>query len=80
MSAQICKACGIEYEIKDYKKYGILSIVIGILIFPVLWFISDTYYIPFVFFIILLSVGLYRMFRKDRYFYYCKCCGIKISK
>jgi hypothetical protein len=78
MIKHICKKCGNELEKRDYRKYGIIGIVVGIAVFPLLCAIANGIFIASITFLILLIIGLYRIFKKDRFFYYCKKCGTKI--
>jgi hypothetical protein len=79
MTNQKCNICGNELKKIDYRKYGVLAIIVGILMFPLLYAIEGGLGTPSIFFIILFSVGLYRIFKKNRFYYYCKHCGNKSS-
>jgi hypothetical protein len=76
----MCNICGNEFIKKDYRKYGVVAIVVGIVLFPLLYAIEGGLGTPSIFFVILFSIGLYRILKKDRFFYYCKKCGIKIPE
>lgn len=76
----ICKICGKEFQKKDNRKYGIALIAVGILLFPLISLISYGTITPIVSLILFLALGLYRLLKKDRFFYYCKRCSVKISE
>jgi len=72
-----CKTCGNTLIKKDYRKYGFLSILSGIVLFPVLFFVAYGTLVPFIYLIIMLFFGGYFILKKERYFYFCKRCQEK---
>lgn len=74
-----CSTCGNELYKKDYRKYGIVGIISGILMTVVLLFFLYHTILPYLFFVIHMSFSIYFLLKKERYFYYCKECRVKIS-
>lgn len=77
--ARKCSTCGRDLYKKDYRKYGIIGIVSGILMTAVLLFFLYYTILPYLFFVIHMSLSVYFLLKKERYFYYCKECRVKLS-
>jgi hypothetical protein len=75
-----CSKCGNEISIKDNRRHGILWIVSGLLLFPVLLLISYQTFIPYLSVLIFVIIGISFVFKRERYVRYCKKCNVKISE
>ena len=73
-----CKTCDSELYKKDYRKYGIIGIISGALMTIVLLLFLYHTFVPYLFFLVHMSFSIYFLLKKERYFYYCKKCSIKI--
>jgi len=79
MESITCDNCGVKLEKRDYKKYGLRLIVSGILLFPLLFFISPGTIASETILIIFIVVGILFVRKKERYFYFCKKCKVKTT-
>ena len=75
-----CKTCGSELETKLFKKYGVLLLISCLPMFPLLWFIAHGTIIPFLYVLFSLVTGFFLIFKKEKYFYFCKHCKRKITR
>lgn len=75
-----CKTCGSELEIKSFKKYGVLLLISCLPMFPVLMFIAYGTIIPFLYVLFSIVTGCFLIFKKEKYFYFCKHCKRKITR
>jgi len=73
-----CSTCGSDLYKKDYKKYGIIGVISGILTTLLLMLFLYHTILPYLFFGIHMSLSIYFLLKKERYFYYCKKCSVKI--
>ncbi len=72
-----CSYCGSPIAKKDNKRYGALWLISGLLLFPILLLISYQTFMPYLSVIIFSIIGMYFLFKKKRYVYYCKKCNVK---
>lgn len=70
-----CSKCGSTISIKDNRRHGILWIVSGLLLFPVLLLISYQTFIPYLSVLVFVITGIYFVFKKERYVRFCKKCN-----
>ena len=72
-----CIKCGHELEKKDYRKYAYRLMIAGIVMFFILLIISYGTIIPYLTVILFFIFGTFCLFKKERYFYFCKKCRLK---
>ena len=75
-----CNNCGSDIKVIDHKKRGILSILFAIPVFCLTFVISKGTIAPFIFFCMLIAIGIFFILKKDRYTYWCKKCVIKTDE
>ena len=75
-----CSVCNQELSKKDYRKYGVIGIISGVLMTIALLFFLYYTFLPYLFFVVHMSLSIYFLAKRDRYFYYCKECRIKFSR
>jgi DNA-directed RNA polymerase subunit RPC12/RpoP len=75
-----CKNCGSRIKIVDVKKLGAFGLVLAIPMFIVTWFIAPGTFVPFLTFLVLSILGIYFIFKKDRFVYWCSNCSSKTDK
>lgn len=73
-----CKTCGSVIEKKSYKKYGVILLISCIPMFPLLMGVAYGTIIPFLYALLSGIIGFYFIFKKDKYFYFCRKCKIKV--
>ena len=76
----LCSTCGSVLKVKYYKIYGGLLIVSCLPMFPLLMVISYGTFVPFVYVLFSIILSCYLFLKKEKYFYYCKSCKVKILR
>jgi len=75
----VCKTCGSELETKHFKKYGVILLISCLPMFPLLMFVAYGTIIPFLYVVFSVFIGCLLIFKKEKYFYFCKYCKLKLS-
>jgi hypothetical protein len=72
-----CDKCGSNFEQRDNRKYGILIIIGSIIFLSIIFALAYATVIPYIFIVVSLSIGFYRIFLRNRFFYIVKNVVIK---
>jgi hypothetical protein len=80
MNTKFCPKCKKLLRKKNYKNAGVLLILNGLFISPLLLIIAYGTIVPYANFIISIIFGIIFIFRKDNIFYYCNVCKNKYTK
>jgi hypothetical protein len=69
-----CPHCKKEMKKRDYRKRGLMFMICGLLLFPLLLLISYGTIVPFLELFIFIVIGFLFILKKKRFFYFCKGC------
>lgn len=72
-----CKTCGRLMDKKSYKKYGVILLVSCLPMVPLLFFLAYGTIVPLIYAAFAIFFGFLLVFRRDKYFYFCRKCQSK---
>ena len=79
MDTKMCMHCGSELEKRSFRKYGMMLVVCGILLYPLLFLIAPVTVASEVVLVLFTIVGFYFILKREKDFYFCNRCRKKIK-
>ncbi|KAA3597220.1 MAG: hypothetical protein D8M57_06665 [Candidatus Scalindua sp. AMX11] len=72
-----CTTCGKPLKRKDNRKIAVAFILNGVLLFPILVFVTDGAFVPLVNLVINITIAIVFISKKEGHVYFCRSCQTK---